>query len=111
MKTKSQRAREQFRVFAARPGMFLVEDTFDTVAAFVSGLDYASDHALLNGFDDWYQRKQGVRSPLIWSELIKEHFEHLADAEKSKFDSNNVRYLLVMIEQFIVERPALAAAE
>jgi hypothetical protein len=111
MKSKSHRAREQFRAFAARPGMFLIDDTFDSVAAFVSGLDYANDHALLNGFDDWFQRKQGVRSPLIWSALIKEHFEHFADAEKRKFDRNSAQYLRVMIEQFIVEQPALAAAE
>ena len=98
-------ARDQFRTFSARPGMFVI-DSYDDIASFIAGMDYAHNHELLAGFEDWVQNRLGARSSLCWSEYVKDRFELLSSEEKRKFGEDRKRFLFSHIEQFFLEKDA-----
>jgi hypothetical protein len=45
--------RDLFRQVAARPGMFLLCDSYLALASFISGCDAATERRLLDGFSAW----------------------------------------------------------
>ena len=109
MSSNSTTARAQFQVFAARPGMFVI-DSYDDVAAFIAGMDYAHNHNLLDGFQEWIQQKLGTKSPLVWSEYIKHEFDRLPEAEKRAYGEDNKRFLFSQIGQFFLQTDARSKA-
>ncbi len=109
MNGTSKKAREQFRAFAARPGMFVFE-SYDDVASFIAGIDYAHDYALLDGFHDWLEASLGAKSPLAWSEQIKQAYGGMSDDEKRPFGKEPATYLLAQIERFLDEQDVTAVA-
>ena len=82
--------------------MFVV-DSYDDVAAFIAGMDYAHNYTLLDGFQEWIQQKLGSKSPLVWSEYIKHEFDSLPETEKRVFGEDKKRYLFCHIDQFFKE--------
>ncbi len=110
MSGNTRTAREQFRAFSARPGMFVV-DAYDDVASFIAGMDFAHGHDLLDGFDDWIQVKLGAKSPMVWSAYIKQQFEHLPDQQRRIFGDDCKRFLFSQIEQFFAENDNQATAK
>jgi hypothetical protein len=102
--TESKRiaAIKHYETFRSRPGMFTVE-TYDCVAAFISGIDLACDHELLVGFQEWVTVKMG-KSPQAWVHQIKEHFDAMTDSEKGTFGESRTRFLFSRIDQFLKER-------
>ena len=105
MSGNAKTARQQFRAFSTRPGMFVV-DTYEDVASFISGMDYAYNHELLDGFEPWIQEKLGSRSPLAWSEYVKDRFDALTDEQKRPFGEDRKRFLFAYIDQFFRETDA-----
>lgn len=105
MNAHTKAAREQYRTFAARPGMFVI-DSYDDVASFIAGMDYAHNDELLKGFQEWLQQRFGSKSPLVWSEDIKRAFERLSDDDKRMFGEDRKRFLFANIEEFFREMDA-----
>lgn len=56
-----------------RRAMYLMDDRYETVVAFVVGLSAALDGELLTGFGDWVsERRLGFRSPRVWWSVVRE---------------------------------------
>lgn len=54
----------------AHPTMYLVRVEFDTIAAYIQGLDAATHYSLLVGFHEWLVPKCDWGPNLAWTELI-----------------------------------------
>ena len=63
--------RQLFAELAIRPRMFLLDDRYLTLVAFVEGCNAATDWQLLDGFGNWVSmRILGTDSSLHWSTVV-----------------------------------------
>jgi len=85
---------EKIRQFRSHIGMYVVNQDYDTVTAFICGLDYATDGVMLKGFEKWLLVKYNLRySQLWWPALLKLVHENLFSSENGDsigFALNNV---------------------
>lgn len=65
-----QQHRTLFESVRKRTGMFLPQETYAVVAAFVLGYDTACEGGLLAGFREWLVVRVGTGSNLSWSALV-----------------------------------------
>lgn len=62
--------RELFERVRSRTGMFIAEETYAAVAAFVLGYDLACEGGVCVGFREWLVMRIGSGSNLHWSALV-----------------------------------------
>ncbi len=78
--------------------MYVLDDRYESVVAFVEGFNLALDGSPLRGFDDWVALKiLGEKSPRHWSSIINDSVE-LADEQLGQRD--RVESLLDLLEEF-----------
>jgi hypothetical protein len=71
--------------------MYVLDDRYESVVAFVEGFNLALDGAPLKGFDDWVALKiLGEKSPRHWSSIINDSVD----------ESDRVGSLLDLLEEF-----------
>jgi len=97
--------------FRARPTMYIVRVEFDTVAAYIQGLNAATNNSLLLGFPEWLVPKRDGGTNLMWSELVLElAFPGVPDARaKLEQPANHVKAIECLfsnLEEFWSERSA-----
>ncbi len=65
--------RKLFQAMRMRRNMYLMDDRFATVVAYVDGCNAATDGALLGGFRDWLHatRVGNVKPSLTWPAVLK----------------------------------------
>lgn len=85
--------------------MFLMDDNYLTMVAFIMGFDAAMGGVLLSGFDDWCQEKLGGgESSLHWSSIIRQKVaEEMSPGKGCGSDVIDMRAksrLIDMLEQF-----------
>lgn len=80
-----------------RRGMYLMDDRYETVVAFLVGLSAASDGRLLEGFNEFVaDRVLGRRTPFWWGALVRDSDGKGAPLE----DEAAVALLLDLLEEF-----------
>lgn len=89
--------------------MFLLDDRFLTVVAFVQGCDSATGERLLQGFNDWVANRIGSgESSLYWSSQIAN--KHGVESETDiPLESRAVviEDLFKLLDEFLSERPTI----
>lgn len=93
----------------ARPTMYLARVEFDTVAAYVQGLDAATQYSLLLGFQEWLVPIRDGGANLGWTEIILDlAFPDAADARTQLEQATNhpkaIECLFRQLEAFWAER-------
>lgn len=78
--------------------MYLMDDRYATVVAFIVGLSAASDGSLLDRFGHWVaERAQGHRSPRAWWSVVRD-----GDGESEPLrDEDATGLLLDLLEEFV----------
>lgn len=61
---------ELFEKVRSRTGMYVQEETYAVVAAFVLGYDMACEGGVLSGFREWLVMRVGSGANLGWSALV-----------------------------------------
>ncbi len=61
--------RELFERVRTRPGMYFMDESYATVAAFVTGYDLACEGGVCTGFREWLVMRVGLGSNLGWEAL------------------------------------------
>jgi hypothetical protein len=83
-----------------RPRMFIFDDSYLTMVAFVMGCDARAGGQLLEGFGTWCGGRFGERqSSLHWAALIRRHV-----AATNPLDSEDLRakeLLLTSLEEYL----------
>lgn len=81
--------------------MYLPDDRYESVVAFITGLSSASDGHMLDGFNDWVaSRLLGHSSPRIWWAIVKD----AVPSGSQEPDQAAVELLLELLEQFARHR-------
>lgn len=57
----NEKFEKKIRTFKSRIEMFGPDRDYDQVAAFICGLDYATDGTLLGGFREWLHAKYNIK--------------------------------------------------
>jgi hypothetical protein len=67
--------RELFGQLSKRPGMYLPDDRYRTLVAFIEGCNAATDGKLLAGFNEWVAAEVlGRESGFHWSAIVASRF-------------------------------------
>ena len=83
--------------------MYLLDDRYASVVAFVTGLSCASDGEMLAGFNGWVaERLLGARTNRGWWSVVYEAIP----ADSTSRDSQATELLLDLLEEFADARPA-----
>ena len=86
--------------FRKYKGMYITDDKFESVAAFIGGMDFFQSNDLLNEFRVWLLNKYQVESAFGWSYLIRMiYIEAYADQDDYDIDLND--FLLDNLEDFL----------
>ena len=95
-----------------RARMYVPDDRFATLVAFVEGVDIGSDGALLRGFNEWLQeRLLGYQTNFHWAAVIRSHVlsdelvENTARATDENFDRDASQELTGQLLEFLLQRP------
>ena len=59
-----------FAAIRARPGMYVSEETYPVISAFVQGYDQACEGGVLVGFREWIITSLGYGDNLHWAALV-----------------------------------------
>lgn len=88
---------EDVLVFRAHPGMFLLQENYESITSFIGGMDFSAGGILSAGFTQWLYRKYSLQSNLCWMTLIthiyKQQLTYCSDID-FLFD-NVIEYLTV----------------
>jgi len=94
--------------FRERPLMYISNETFGEVVAFISGFDVASHGGTLGGFREWLIVKFDGGNNLSWSALVLDCFAlQQPGAGKLVTASDNlaaIAYLFETLDQFMNEQ-------
>jgi hypothetical protein len=107
---KAQTYREKVEDFRRHIGMFLGEEpTYDTVTAFICGMDYGSfssrDDRMLAGFEDWLRAEFRVQSPVYFGGYISDIFDmQTGDSEDGRSEQDRIDFLFDVLLKFLSER-------
>ncbi|GAA1854234.1 hypothetical protein GCM10009751_08770 [Myceligenerans crystallogenes] len=84
-----------------RRGMYLLDDRYASVVAFVTGLACADGGRILDGFDDWVaERVLGHRTARGWWSVVLES----VSSESRSRDTEATAMLLDLLEAFAEAR-------
>jgi hypothetical protein len=81
---------------ATRPGMYLVEETFDNFIALVTGYDMALEGTFLHGFNDWLWKRDIIGHPQSW--MAMPHYV------KQETEVEKMEYFVSLLEKFTSEK-------
>lgn len=83
--------------FKSHTLMFVMNDDYENLTSFISGMDYASNGTLLSGFKDWLVLRYKIGSSFSWMHFINYLYEEkIGPVTGSKTDflfSNVLEYL------------------
>lgn len=91
--------------------MFVLDDRYNTVVAFLTGVDIGLDGRLLEGFDAWLQQRLlGYQTNFHWSAVIGAKVlgvdvsEHWRESIDDGFDDRAKALLLADLISFLGDR-------
>lgn len=86
---------ENVLVFRAHPGMFILQENYESITSFIGGMDFSAGGILSAGFNQWLYRKYSLQSNLCWMALIT-HIYNQQQAYRNDIDflfDNVIEYL------------------
>lgn len=91
-----------------RPAMLVPTVTYDTVCAFILGINSVTRGSFLTGFQEWVVLELGYGSGLFWTELILRLAFPESDRPRTELSENEgqaeaLRVLFESLETFVAE--------
>ena len=101
---------EKYVFFKSHMGMFISKPTYDEVAAFLIGMNFASDNKFLEDFSDWVNKRFKIQTPFFWAGLIRyiytDEIKSIYGLEAFDVDrkESDIDFLLSLVDAYLNER-------
>lgn len=88
---------EKIIFFRKHIEMFLFENNYESVTAFISGMDFSLDGNALKGFREWLITQYNINSNLSWMGIIDCAYINKIEEKKNKID-----FLFDILEKYLM---------